>query len=173
MEYHTAMQFLFSEARTKSIEAICEVIKTTGLILGGGWILFQYISDHHEKARLSEIEAHAPFYSMQLDVYRKLTYAAATIAKHPDATQRTTAGIEFAQLTSGPLTLVSEVNVDNAIAEFYKCKAQGSSCKNLEHYARNISRECRKSLTHTWKTQSLGYARQPFPGEAPESEEKD
>jgi hypothetical protein len=72
------------------------------------------------------------------------------------------AKVELDTIVNGPLPLVEEQNVNDAVNKFYVChdkKIDGHPVSLEEacghqteaHFARSLARECQKSLARSWR----------------------
>ncbi|SRR6266481_3426578 len=123
-------------------------ITAIGLIAGGAYTLVQFldsrVKDREAKDKeaatyalqtaTAKLEARKPSYSKHLDLCSEASVAAATIATTKDPQKKKTATEDFWRLYWGPLGMVEEGEVEQAMIAFGKCLN-----KDCEQSLRNLS----------------------------------
>src|SRR5882762_767548 len=110
-----------SEDEVRGLDAIYKGALVAGLILGSAWTLTQYFLHRAEERETAAIEARKPFLEKRFQVYNEIVLATATIVTNADPTEVKKAKANFWVLYSGPLTLVEDRQVKDAVVQFGEC----------------------------------------------------
>lgn len=124
-------------------------------LIGGSIGLWRYLDTSRKEFR-------KPYWERQLSLYFEVTGAAATLASIDsgkiDSSNReelrAQAQEKFWQLYYGPLEIVTDDHVTDAIVEFKKCllirRAGKGIPRDLEIKALELARACRLSIGESW-----------------------
>jgi hypothetical protein len=141
------------EAKYRFWDTVIKAFTALGLIITGVWTVWQYF----ENARF---EAYKPFATKQLEIYADVARAAAQVAEPGTKEEAIKAKRDLDTIVNGPLPLVEEQNVSDAVNRFYNCHDKAICDGNTEsHFARALARECQKSLARSWQLHPLTTAR--------------
>jgi hypothetical protein len=143
------------ETKYRFWDTVIKTLTAFALIVAGLWTVWQYF----ENVRF---DAYKPFATKQLEIYIDVARAAAKVAEPGTPQEVIDAKRELDTIVNGPLPLVEEQNVSDAVNNFYKChdkKINGqpvspaTACNGQTeaHFARALARECQKSLARSWR----------------------
>jgi hypothetical protein len=133
------------EPRYRFWDTVIKALTALGLMFAGGWTVWQYF----ENARF---EAYKPFATKQLEIYIDVARAAANVAEPGTPEEAIKSKRELDTIVNGPLPLVEEQNVNDAVNKFYDCHDKKiCNGKPEAHFARALARECQKSLARSWR----------------------
>jgi hypothetical protein len=146
------------------------MITAVGLVAGGLWTVWKYLADRQkekqldrasrdrelqlaqEKAKSAEVEARKPFSERQLQIYFQAVEAASLLATLPKTHQAYGAvSSDFWKLYWGPLALVEDQLVANAMFNFGAAAKGDAPPDVLQEYALKLAHACRDSLAESWK----------------------
>jgi hypothetical protein len=68
-----------TEDTARYIDSACKIIATAGLLIGGAWAVFTYLSARQTEARTAAVESKKPFLSKRLEVYSNIVDLASQI----------------------------------------------------------------------------------------------
>jgi hypothetical protein len=146
-----------TESTAQSIDAWCKIATAAALIIAGGWTLITYLTTRRDAAQTALIEARKPFLDKRLELYMVAASAAATVA----SLHATPAEVEAAKdrcwnLYYGPLALVEDVPVEQAMMEFAACivttvgTPPPCSAPELRDRSLALAHSCRDSIAANW-----------------------
>ena len=112
----------------------------------------QYFLHRAEERETAAIEARKPFLEKRFQVYNEIVLAAATIAMSADPAEVKKAKANFWILYSGPLTLVEDQDVWNAVKQFGDCVKESAKCgeTTVREREESIAASCRQSVGGGW-----------------------
>ncbi len=155
--YNPIVDFGISEASSRMWDVITKVIEALGLIAGGLWTLKKYFDDRaserslaHQRAKSAEVEARKPFSSRQLELYFDAVEVASAIAAG-SAVEQAQQLATFWRLYWGPLALVEDMKVAQAMIQFGHALDANASQGELKIYALELAHACRDSIAESWK----------------------
>lgn len=139
------------EDGARAVDALCKIIATIGLVIGGGWSLVTYLLGRKDQAKTAAIEAKKPFNEKRLERYIEAVSAAATIATSTDEKETDEAKKHFWCLYWGELALFEDTDVERAMVQLGKAlERENESMHELKGLALALAHACRDSLGRSW-----------------------
>jgi len=134
------------EAASRFWTAVFAGLTAIGLIAGGLYTLWQYLSQYKLQVQVATLSARAPFDTKRLDLCLEASADAASIASTSDPSVRQQAVEDFWRLYWGPLGIVEDQKIATAVTKFGDCFKQ--SCKTpLTSLAYGIAQACRTEVS--------------------------
>jgi hypothetical protein len=134
------------ETKYRFWDTVIKALTAVALIVAGVWTVWRFFEN-------ASFEAYKPFATKQLEIYTDVARAAAKVAELGTPQEATDAKRELDTIVNGPLPLVEEQNVSDAVNDFYRCHDQKICNGRPESYfARALARECQKSLAKSWRS---------------------
>lgn len=128
-------------------------VTAMGLVFGGVYSVIQYFDARAKdsatallQTAAAQLEAKKPYYSKHLDLCSEASVAAATIATTKDPQKRKAASEDFWRLYWGPLGMVEETKVADAMVAFGKCLQPGCQ-QRLELLSLALAQSCRAEIS--------------------------
>ncbi len=139
--------------RIRDWDAAAKFAGIIALLAGGIWSVWIYHQTAKQQASAAEIDAQKPFSAKRLEFYEQLVTLTSAVAQADLPIQvRRTKRQQLDQVVNGPLPLVAQDRVFQALRDFYACVDNGACKKgSLGLYSRNVARACRTSLEESWK----------------------
>lgn len=139
--------------RIRDWDAATKLASIIALLAGGMWSVWVYHETAKQQSMAAEIDAQKPFSAKRLDFYEQLVTLTSAVAQADLPLQiRKTKRQQLDQIVNGPLALVAQDRVFQALRDFYACLDHGACKKgSLGLYSRNVARACRTSLEESWK----------------------
>jgi len=69
-----------TESQARLVDALCKIIATIALVVGGGWTLYTYFNARASEAQTAAIEARRPFLAKRLEVYGQIVDPSSKLA---------------------------------------------------------------------------------------------
>lgn len=138
-----------SESQARAIDALCKLIATLGLVIGGGWSLITYMLGRKDQAKTAAIEAKKPFNEKRLERYIEAVLSASIIATGSPG-EIENARRRFWNLYWGELALFEDEPVENAMVRFGKALAANGDAEELKALSLELAHACRNSLAESW-----------------------
>ncbi|MGA8834237.1 MAG: hypothetical protein WB538_01265 [Candidatus Sulfotelmatobacter sp.] len=145
------------EASWRVWDTVAKMVTALGLVAGGIWTLRKYFDDRakerilaQERAKSAGIEARKPFSTKQLELYFQAVEAASAIASGPWEEQGPSINA-FWRLYWGPLALVEDSRVAQAMIHFGEALEADANQGELKIYALELAHACRDSIAESWK----------------------
>ncbi len=142
-----------SEAAARFWTVLFGGVTAIGLVFGGIYTVIQYFDSRTKEAETyalqaatAKLEAKKPYYSKHLDLCSEASIAAATIATTKDSQKKKSATEDFWRLYWGPLGMVGETEVANAMIDFGKC-LRGTCQQNLKQLSLSLAHGCRSEIS--------------------------
>ena len=133
------------EAASRFWTAVFAGVTAIGLIAGGLYTLWQYFSQYKLQVEVATLSAKAPFDTKRLDLCLEASAAASSIASTSDPKARKQSADDFWRLYWGPLGIVEDTRIANAVTQFGDCFKQ--NCETpLTSLAYGIARACRTDV---------------------------
>lgn len=132
------------------------------LIGGARWSVFTYVSTRATEAENTRItaardsqaakrESQKPFLEKRLESYAEAATVTATVARSKDAKKVAQAKDRFWTLYWGPLAVVEDSGVKDAMVEFGKCLNEPSKCSQpLVFLSLAVAHQCKRSIAEEW-----------------------
>jgi hypothetical protein len=128
-------------------------VTAVGLVFGGVYTAIQYFDSRTKdsatyalQVATAQLEAKQPYYSKHLELCSEASTAAATIATSKDPRTKKAASEDFWRLYWGPIGMVEETEVGNAMIAFGNC-LQGSCQKDIEQLSLDLAHGCRAEVS--------------------------
>jgi hypothetical protein len=119
-----------SEEWARTIDCLAKLITAFAILFGGWWTVYQYLKGRADQLNTQRIEARKPLFEKRLQLYVEATSAAATVATSKDVNEVAKATEQFLRLRHGPMALVEDAKVENAMARFEACMEDKSKCES-------------------------------------------
>lgn len=143
-----------NENASRFYTALFAALTTIGLLAGGAYTIIQYFGarttdrrTYDFQATVAQLEAKKPFYSKHLDLCSEASAATATIATTKDQKEKLKATENFWRLYWGPLGMVEEQDVENAMVNFGDCLHGHCGGQPLTMLSLDVSHSCRKEIS--------------------------
>ncbi len=156
------MKYRMDEARARYVDAWTKIFGLIVLVVGGGWTAFTYLTARADEARKAEDarageaktalrESQKPFLEKRLEYYTEAATVTATIARSKDPRKVAQARERFWTLYWGPLALVENEGVDQAMVQFGNCLQDRKHCPDsLEILSLAVAHRCEQSISESW-----------------------
>jgi hypothetical protein len=155
-----------NEAQARFWTTVFAGITAIGLVVGGIYSAVQYFASraadrdaqakqalaYNLQVQTAQLEALKTYYSKHLELCHEASVAAATIATTADPQKKNAATENFWRLYWGPLGMVEETGVANAMVAFGKCLQTGKACQqNLPSLSLDLAHGCRAEAAEHFK----------------------
>jgi len=164
-----------TESGARLVDALCKIVATIGLLVGGGWSLYTYFNARAAEARTATIEAKKPFLAKRLEAYSNAVDLSARTARgmsdlriEEDVLAHRTGGDHglrsqikrdehqfevdsrrFSELIFGSMALVQDKSVEQAALALDDCFRNG--CRSPLRLAEEFTHTCRDSVGSEWQ----------------------
>ncbi len=132
-----------TERNQYSVESLIKVLGVLSLVIGGAIGLWKYSDSVENQFR-------KPLWEKQIALYFDATSAAATLASSANPQTLQDAENRFWILYYGPLALVEDKNVENAMVQVAKCLRNDCDKSELKGLSLRLARACRESISDSW-----------------------
>jgi hypothetical protein len=153
------MRFAMTEDTARFWATITGLVTAVALVAGGLYTLYEYLGNRATDRRNFEFqkenatfEAKKPFYSAQLDLCEQASSSAAILAtsKGRDAAGAKKAEGDFWRLYWGPLGIVEDTGVEDAMVTFGHCLQGSCANQSIENLALSLAHACRTLISQSW-----------------------
>jgi hypothetical protein len=145
--------FRMDENRARFVDAMTKLVAVVAVAVGGGWTLYTYLNAREDAARTALIEARKPFEVKRLELYLELSSVTAILVESKDKSELKKASERLANLYWGPMALVADKNVQQAMTNFGRClDLPDSGCihDSLPELAGKLNQASRDCLAAGW-----------------------
>ncbi|MDJ0656130.1 MAG: hypothetical protein QNJ40_18350 [Xanthomonadales bacterium] len=125
------------------IEFTLKALGAASIIVGGALGLWKYFD-------ASEKEYRRPLWERQIAVYFEATNATGLLVSATDPQQLATAERSFWKLYYGPMALVEDLQVEQAMVQFGRCLRDQCEMAQLRKLSLSLAHACRASLGESW-----------------------
>lgn len=132
-------------------DAISKIATSLSIAAGGLWTILVYRRARQKEATSAALAAKQPFLMRRLELYSEATLCAARIAVGTDEAEIASAKRRFWDLYWGPMAIVEDADVENAMVVFGQALNDSVSPTALETAAIDLAHSCRKSLAASWQ----------------------
>jgi hypothetical protein len=142
-----------TEDQSRMVDALCKIVATIGLLLGGAWTLYTYFNARAAEAKTAIIEAKKPFLDRRLQTYLDVIQTVSIMAtKDKETDERRTATAKFWALYHGPTVLVQTKEVQAAMDAIAQCVRSQKCDREAELWLLMppLIRACRDSIARSW-----------------------
>jgi len=111
-----------TEDQSRTVDALCKIVATIALLVGGAWTVYTYFNARAAEAATTAIEARKPFLDRRLQTYLDVIQTVSLMATKSTGTdERRTATERFWALYHGPMVLVQNEKVQAEMETIAKC----------------------------------------------------
>jgi hypothetical protein len=121
-----------------------------GLIAGGLYTLWQYLTQYKLQVTVATQSARVPFDSKRLDLCLQASADAASIATASDSKAKEQAIEDFWRLYWGPLGIVEDQDIAAALTQFGNCLKEPCKTQPLTTLAYAIAQKCRTAVSKSF-----------------------
>jgi len=138
------------EAHSRFWTTIFAGLTAVGLIAGGLYTLWQYLTQYRLQVNVATQSAQAPFASKRLDLCLQVTTDAANIVTTSDPKTKQQAVEDFWRLYWGPLGIVEDKDIAPALTQFGNCLKEPCKGQPLTTLAYAIAQKCRTAVSNSF-----------------------
>ena len=142
------MRLQIGEGGARNVDAGLKFVTILAILCGG----IQYLVTRADQLRTQQIEAKKPFLEKRLEFYVEVTRATATIAVSKNPEEVEGAKEKFWISYWGPMLVLEDPKVHEAMDKFARCLQDGSKCTwSLEVLSRELALAASVSVGNQWQ----------------------
>jgi hypothetical protein len=149
------MRSSLSEGTARFWNVVIAAVTAFLLLSGGAVSAYEFLMNQTLQIAATKLSARKNFNDKLLDLCTQASQSAAQMATATDAASRKAAEDKFWSLFFGPLAIVEQQAVKDAMKQFGAClrSPQSQGCSSLEGRALDIGHACRSEVTASFELQ--------------------